>query len=113
MLATSFGARQFLWKLVFLFGVSFRTTFLLLIIFVAKLYFIISSNYVWVVADLMRIIICSCIVTFSNLFVHWLGYVTVISTFIFDHLFQFGHLGGSPKHYRSTIHLLCLSCIWV
>lgn len=63
-LRTSFGTRQILWKLVFLIGIIFRAAFLLLIIFCGAVYFRITSDYVWVVAGLMRIlIICSCIVT--------------------------------------------------
>lgn len=116
---TSFGTRQFLWKLVFLLGIILiRAAFLLLIIFCGGVYFRITRDYVWVVADLMRIlIICYCIVTcfesIRTLVSHWLGYVTMILALISDNLLQFCHLSGSSNHHRSTMHLLWFSWIWV
>jgi len=38
----------------------------------------------------------------------WLGYVTVIHAFIYDHLHQFGYLIGTSKHHRSAMYLLWL-----
>jgi len=39
---------------------------------------------------------------------HWLGYVMVNIAPIFDHLHQFGHLGGSSKHHRHTSLMVIL-----
>lgn len=99
---------------IIIYIILFRIALLLLIIFCSEA----SSNYVWVVVDLMRIFIicflhCSFFGSIWTFVSYWLGYFTVTLARISDHLLQFGHLGGSSKHHRSTMHLLWLSCIWV